>query len=124
MTRTDATKPRPGTRPEHWSAHTGTRDVARLDIPPDAYRDRSFEIFVSLAVHNRADRPGATHSLRVLVNGALEWQRTVPTHPGPGDTLDLRLTRVVALGEPLRLTATSEVAGSVRVSLKISADEA
>ncbi len=126
MARSSSTlpKPKPGTQPEHWSASAGTRDVARLDIPPDAHRDRTFEVFVSLAVHNRAERPGATHALRVLVNGALEWQRTVPTHPGPGDTLDLRLKRVVPLGQPLRLTATSEVAGAVRVSLKISADEA
>ena len=124
MARHDATKPKTSAQPEHWSAHAGTRDVARLDIPPDAHRDRSFEIFVSLAVHNRAERSGATHGLRVLVNGALEWQRTVPTHPGPGDTLDLRLTRTVPLGQPLRLTATSEVVGAVRVSLKISADEA
>jgi hypothetical protein len=116
--------PTPSTHPEHWSASAGTRDVARLDIPPDAHRDRTFEVFVSLAVHNRAERPGATHALRVLVNGALEWQRTVPTHPGPGDTLDLRLKRVVPLGQALRLTATSEVAGAVRISLKISADEA
>lgn len=126
MARSSSTppKPKPGTQPEHWSASAGTRDVARLDIPPDAHRDRTFEVFVSLAVHNRAERLGATHALRVLVNGALEWQRTVPTHPGPGDTLDLRLKRVVPLGQPLRLTATSEVAGAVRVSLKISADEA
>lgn len=117
-------KPKPSTQPEHWSTSAGTRDVARLDIPPDAHRDRTFEVFVSLAVHNRTERPGATHALRVLVNGALEWQRTVPTHPGPGDTLDLRLKRVVPLGQPLRLTATSEVVGAVRVSLKISADEA
>ena len=117
-------KPKPGTPPEHWSASAGTRDVARLDIPPDAHRDRTFEVFVSLAVHNRAERPGASHSLRVLVNGALEWQRTVPTHPGPGDTLDLRLTRTVPLGHALRLTATSEVVGTARVSLTISADEA
>ena len=96
MARSSSTppKPKPGTQPEHWSASAGTRDVARLDIPPDAHRDRTFEVFVSLAVHNRAERPGATHALRVLVNGALEWQRTVPTHPGPGDTLDLRLKRV------------------------------
>ena len=124
MARTDSPKTKTTTHPERWSAHAGTRDVARLDIPPDAQRDRSFEIFVSLAVHNRADRPGATHSLRVLVNGALEWQRTVPTHPGPGDTLDLRLTRLVPLGQSLRLTATSEVVGTARVSLTISADEA
>ena len=124
MARSSSPKPKPGTQPEHWSASAGTRDVARLDIPPDAHRDRTFEVFVSLAVHNRAERPGASHSLRVLVNGALEWQRTVPTHPGPGDTLDLRLTRTVPLGHALRLTATSEVVGTARVSLTISADEA
>ena len=111
-------------RPEHWSADAGPRDVARLDIPPDAQRDRTFEIFVSLAVANRSGRDGATHGLKVLVNGALEWQRSVPTHAGPGDTLDLRLRRSVPRGHALRLTAIGEVVGAVRVKLSITADEA
>ena len=36
--------------PEHWSADAGERDVARLEIPPHASRERGFEIYCSLAV--------------------------------------------------------------------------
>ena len=46
MARAASSKPTAALLPEHWSAHAGTRDVARLDIPPDAYRDRTFEVFV------------------------------------------------------------------------------
>lgn len=107
-------------RPEHWSAEAGARDVVRLDIPADALRDRSFEIDVRLAV--RTARSDATHAMRVLVDGALEWSRSAPTHPG-GDSLDLRLRRHVPAGRPLRLTATCELKGAVRTALSISADE-
>ena len=110
-------------RPEHWSVDVGAREVARLDIPADAHRERTFELFFALVVRNRSAIEGATHGLRVLVNGALEWSRCVPTHPGAGDTLDLRLQRTVPAGQPLRLTATSEVHAAVRMRLTITADE-
>jgi hypothetical protein len=109
-------------RLEKWSADSGERDVVRLDIPADALHERTFEIFVHLVVSNRAARDGATHALRVMVDGALEWQRSVPTH-ADGDALDLRLRRVVPAGRPLRLNATCELKGSQRVSLSITADE-
>ena len=108
---------------EHWSADSGHRDVARLDIPADAQRDRTFEIFFRLVVANKAARRDATHALRVLVDGALEWSRSAPTHPDVTDSLDLRLRRTVPAGRPLRLTATCELRGATRVSLSISADE-
>lgn len=107
-------------RPEHWAAEAGARDVVRLDIPADALHERTFEIFVRLAV--RTSRNDAKHSLRVLVDGALEWSRSVPTQFGE-DSLDLRLRRSVAAGRPLRLVATCELRGAVRVSLAINADE-
>ncbi|MBC7733000.1 MAG: hypothetical protein H7306_14065 [Bacteriovorax sp.] len=110
-------------RPEHWSADAGLRDVAQLDIPADAHRERNFEIFCRLVVANKAARTDATHGMRVLVNGALEWTRTVPTPSGDNDSLDLRLRRTVPVGRPLRLTATSELRGALRVSLTISAEE-
>ncbi len=109
-------------RPEHWSADSGERDVVRLEIPADALHERRFEVFVHLVVANKAGRADATHALRVLVDGALEWQRGVPTHID-GDTLDLRLRRTVPAGRPLRLNASCELEGSQRVSLTISADE-
>ena len=107
--------------PERWSADAGTRDVVRLDIPADALRERSFEIDCRLVV--RASRAGARHGMRVLVDGALEWARTVPTHADGGDSLDLRLHRTVPAGRPLRLTASCELQGAQRVSLRISAEE-
>ena len=110
-------------RPEHWSADSGHRDVARLDIPADAFRERSFEIFCRLVVANKTGRTDATHGLRVWVDGAVEWARNVPTPADGPDSLELRLRRVVSVGRPLRITAAGELRGCVRVSLGISADE-
>ncbi len=110
-------------RPEKWSAGSGDRNVVRLDIPADALRERCFEIFVQLVVRSRAGRDDANHALRVLVDGALEWQRSAATHADGGDSLDLRLRRVVPAGRPLRLSATCELSSSQRVSLTITADE-
>jgi hypothetical protein len=108
---------------ERWSADSGDRDVARLDIPADAQRERHFEIFCRLVVSNKTGRRDATHAMRVLVNGALEWARSVPTQPEGSDGLDLRLRRSVPVGRPLRVTATCELRGAQRVSLAITAEE-
>ena len=113
----------PTRQPEQWSADSGHRDVVKLDIPADTQRERRFEIFVRLAVSNPAGRSNATHALRVLVDGALEWSRSAPTHTGGSDSLDLRLRRTLPPGRPLRLTASCELRGSQRVRLSISADE-
>ena len=112
-----------GTTPERWSADSGHRDVAKLDIPADAQRERQFEIFCHLVVSNKAARSDATHGMRVLVNGALEWARAVPTQVDGNDSLDLRLRRSVPIGRPLRVTATCELRAAQRVSLTISAEE-
>jgi len=109
--------------PERWSADSGQRDVAKLDIPADAQRERQFEIFCHLVVSNKTGRTDATHGLRVLVNGALEWERSLPTQTEGNDSLDLRLRRSVPVGQPLRVTATCELRGAQRVSLTITADE-
>lgn len=108
---------------EKWSADSGHGDVARLDIPADALRERHFEVFCHLVVSNKAGRTDATHGMRVLVNGALEWQRSVPTQTEGQDSLDLRLRRSVPAGQPLRVTATCELRYAQRVHLTISADE-
>ena len=111
-------------RPEQWSADSGHRDVARLDIPADALRDRTFEIFFRLVVANKPARADATHALRVLVDGAFEWSRKESTHVDGNDSLDLRLRRTVIAGRPLRLVASCELrGGSTRSSLTIVADE-
>ena len=115
----------PADRPaEHWSADAGHRDVVKLDIPADAARERRFEIFVRLVAANPAARRDATHALRVLVDGALEWSRSAPTPADGPDSLDLRLARTVPAGRPLRLSATCALRGGAqRVALSISADE-
>ena len=120
---TSAEAPHESRKPERWSANSGHRDVAKLDIPADAMRERTFEIFIRLVVANKAARNDATHGMKVLVDGALEWSRSVSTQVDATDSLDLRLRRTVPVGRPLRLTATSELRGSQRVSLSISAEE-
>ena len=119
-----ATTARPAdARREHWSADAGERDVVVLAIPPHAQRERSFEIFCRLEVANKAGHTDATHRLRVLVNGALEWSRTVATHADGNDSLDLRLRRTVPVGLALRVTASAETKRSTRLLLTITADE-
>lgn len=115
--------PRAPAAPERWSANSGSRDVVRLDIPADALRERRFEIFVRMVVANKAGRGDATHALRVLVDGALEWSRSAPTHTDGSDSLDLRLRRTVPPGRPLRLSATCDLRGAQRVRLSIDAEE-
>lgn len=107
---------------ERWSVESPGGGVAHLDIPADASRERSFEIDCSLAVRRREGAP-ATHALRVLVDGAQEWSRRVPTHDGASDTLDVRLRRVVSVGRPLRISATAAVEGAVVLRLSIVAEE-
>jgi hypothetical protein len=107
--------------PEHWSAESRRGDVAQLDIPADAERERRFEIFCTFVVRRR-DEGDASHSLRILVDGAHEWSRRVKTHDGT-DSLDLRFRRTVAVGKPLRITALGEVDGAVAVRLSITAEE-
>lgn len=117
-TRTRAARP----RPEHWEVEARAgRDVAHLDIPADAVRERRFEIHCTLAVAYRAR--AATHALRVLVDGAHEWARRIDTDPGPRDGLEVRFSRIVPAGRPLRVTALAEVDGATLLGLAIVADE-
>ena len=109
--------------PERWSAEACTRDVVKLEIPADARRERRFEISVRLAVANPAGRHDASHGLRVLIDGALEWSRRVRTDAGPGDSLDWRAERVLPAGRPLRLSAACETRGAQRLRLAIDAEE-
>ena len=109
-------------RRERWAVETDRDGVARLDIPPHASRERSFEIYCSL----RVAHPGsgaAAHALRVLVDGAQEWSRRVPTDAGGRDTLDVRFRRVVPAGRPLRLSAIADVDRAIPLGLSISAEE-
>lgn len=108
--------------PEHWSAEAHGRELLKLDIPPDGVRERRFEVSCSLQV--RASEGGdATHGLTVLVDGAQQWARRVPTHAGGADSLDVRFSRTVPVGRPLRLVAQAQLRNAVPVQLQIVAEE-
>ena len=111
-------------RPERWEVRLDGADVAVLDIPPDAQRDRRFEISCRFAVSLRADGAGR-HGLRIDVDGSMEWSRTVDTeNPEQSDSLDYRFRREVAAGMPLRVVAKTDVQGPVqRLELTIEAEE-
>jgi hypothetical protein len=109
--------------PEHWETDAGDQGVAHLDIPADAFRDRTFEVAVDFSVVALPDAEAPWHELRVLVNGALQWSRRVPTHPEGGDSLDYRMRRTIPSGEPLRVTAVTEAHRVRRRRLRVVADE-
>ncbi len=110
-------------RPERWAVDARTADVAQLTVPPDAKRDRVFELFCSFQVRYSGGHADAFHGVQVKVNGAQEWSRRVPTDAGGGDSLEYRFRRVVALGEALRVVVTTEVHRATRVKLNITAEE-
>ncbi|WKB53442.1 hypothetical protein [Eleftheria terrae] len=110
---------------EHWSVDAGSRDVATLVIPADAQRDRRFEIACRFVVARRGGpEDDAWHSLRIDVDGALEWSRQLATeNPGSTDSLDYRFRRTVPSGQPLRITAKTAVRHAERRELIIEAEE-
>ena len=122
MTPVSPSNTRPSPLPERWRTDAGTADVATLDIPPDAQRTRRFEIDCRLVVAHRG--AGATHGMRVEVDGALEWTRQAPTeNPGATDSMDYHFRRDLAVGRPLRIVVKTEVRHAQRVALVIEAEE-
>jgi hypothetical protein len=63
------------------------------------------------------------HGLRVLVNGAQEWARRLPTQREGEDSLEWRQRRSVPVGQALRIQALSEVQHALRLRLVVSAVE-
>ena len=59
----------------------------------------------------------------MLLNGAREWARRIPTHHDGADSLDYHVRCQVPVGEPLRITAATETQGVRRLRLRIVADE-
>lgn len=115
-------------KPERWSIDAGSSGVAQLEIPPDARRDRVFEISCLLSVVWRGsgadgDDDAASHALTLRVDGRQQWSRRVATHPGPGDSLDYRFRHRLEAGQPLRLVAASEVRRGLRTGLVLTAEE-
>jgi hypothetical protein len=108
---------------EHWSTDAGAGDVATLEIPPDAKRDRRFEIDCRFVVRS-PEEGEAWHAMRVSIDGAQQWSRRIATaNRGSHDSLDLHLTRDVPAGRALRIVAATELRGAQRVSLRIEAEE-
>jgi hypothetical protein len=107
---------------ERWRTDAGDRAIARLDVPPHATRERVFEIDVRFVVKAGAGRD-PQHGLRVLINGAQEWQRRLPTQRGVEDGLEWRQQRRVPVGEALRIQALTDVQHALRLRLVVSAVE-
>jgi hypothetical protein len=119
-----ASTPSSSAPPERWATDAGERDVAVLAIPPDALRDRRFDVSCRFVVAARGDGP-ARHGMRVEVNGAQEWARRLPTeNPGHTDSMDYRFRRDVPAGQGLRVVVKTEAHGARRIALSIEAEEA
>jgi hypothetical protein len=115
---------RPDEGPERWAAKGQDAAVTTLDIPPDAARERRFEIACAITVSVPAEDVGAWHQMTVQANGALQWRRRVPSaNPGEWDGLDYRFSRSIPVGQSLRVTLTVVVQGSRRRTAVIEAEE-
>lgn len=108
--------------PERWRVDAGDRAIARLDVPPHATRERTFEIDVRFVVKAGAGRD-PQHGLRVLVDGAQEWARQGPTARDGEDSLEWRQRRTVPVGQPLRIQALTAARHALRLRLVVSAVE-
>ena len=116
--------PAPDTlKPERWIADAGEASVAQLDIPPDALRERRFEVFCSLSVARAGPGDEAWHEMHVLVNGLHEWLRREATHADGRDSLDYSFRRSVPPGQALRVSATTELHRARQLGLRITAEE-
>ncbi len=111
--------------PERWWLDAGDAAEAVLTIPPDAARERRFDIACAMTVRCGDDLAGAWHEMVVLANGQLQWQRRIgSSNPGSSDGLDVHFRRNVPVGEGLRLVVRAAGQGVHRHRLLIEADEA
>ena len=111
--------------PERWVLDAGDAAEAVLTIPPDAQRERLFDIACALTVRCGDDLDGAWHEMAVLANGARQWQRRIASsNPGSVDGLDVHFRRSVPVGEALRLVVRVAGQGVRPQRLLIEADEA
>jgi hypothetical protein len=110
---------------ERWVVDAGPADVATLDIPASAQRDRVLEIDVRFVVRAPASAKGAWHAMSVDLNGVRQWSRRIDTHnPDQTDSLDYHCRRELGAGQALRVRAVTQVGGAMRVRLAIEAEEA
>ena len=110
--------------PERWRTDAGAADVAVLDIPASAHRERVFEIDLRLVGRAAPLVAKAWQSMAVDLNGVREWSRRIEMHaPGETDTLDYHCRVVVPLGRALRVRAVTQVGAAQRLRLVIEAEE-
>ena len=110
--------------PERWQVEGGDAAVVRLEIPPDAGRERQFEIAISMLVRARDEARQPWHEMRVFADGELQWARRCATQqPAEYDGLDYRFRCHLAIGRALRLQAHSDCGGGRRLKLRIEAEE-
>ncbi len=111
--------------PERWQLDAGDAAEAVLNIPPDAARERRFDIACTMTVRCGDDLADAWHEMTVLANGRLQWQRRIASsNPGSSDGLDVHFRHSVPVGEGLRLVVRTQTLGVRRHRLLIEADEA
>jgi hypothetical protein len=111
-------------RPEKWSVKVDGADVAALDIPADAQRDRRFQIDCRFVVRADPAARAPWHEMNVSVDGSLEWSRRIETqNPDATDSLDVHFRRDLPAGHDLRIVASTRLHGGTRVSLEIEAEE-
>ena len=107
-------------------------------MPPDARRERRFEVACAMTVrlrmdanadadrvvNDQAETDAAWHEMTVHVNGAKQWSRRIGTgNPGHWDGLDYRFTATVPVGQALRVKVQVATRGAQRRSLLVEADE-
>lgn len=120
----DTSEPARLRRPEQWKVSAGDNAVARLDIPADARRERTFEISFSMNVRPNDTAVSPWHEMRVYADGELQWSRRIATqHPAAFDGLEYRFRRRVGVGRALRLQALVDCGEARRLQLEIEADE-
>jgi hypothetical protein len=111
-------------RPEFWSIDAGTAAAARLEIPADALRERTFEISVTLTVRAHETAKAPWHELRIYADGELQWSRRIPTQPAAEfDGLDFRFRRHIGVGRSLRLQVDAGGDQVRRMRLLVEAEE-
>ena len=121
----DSSEAAPARPPERWQFSAGDSAVARLDIPADARRERTFEISFSMTVRANDGAASPWHEMRVYADGQLQWSRRISTQQTAAfDGLEYRLRRRIEAGRALRLHALVACAEGRRLKLEIEADEA
>lgn len=114
-------------RSERWRVDAGEAATAQLLIPPDARRERRFEVSVTMQVRTVPVRGAAWHQLTVLADGSRQWRRRIdshlPDHGHASDGLEYRFERSLSAGQALRIQAEVASLGVQRQALVIEAEE-